>query len=1023
MDRKKDNDKSKGHGKEGGNKNEENIRKNYRNEKTENKEDKHRKTKTRSIKLGTWNIRSINGKEIELSEEFERARLEILVVAETKKKGKGKIEMDNGHLLLWSGVDEKERANAGIGCILHRDIKETVNKWVAVSERIMSIELKNKTSMKTVIAVYGPDEDEKAEKKEKFWDDLNKTMETTRGNIFIAGDFNGRVGIRDHTYTTTIGKYGEEKRNNNGKRLLDFCIIHDLIITNTFFKHKDIHKFTRVQPSRGERSIIDYVLVERENRSIIRDVRVKRSFEIHSDHFLLVAEIRTEGEVAKNNKVVGQRKIYPEVIKSYRLQDKTVASRYKEEINTKLAEEMEIGENADIEEMWKVFKSVITEAAREVCGIIKQNKHKKQTAWWTEEIKQEVKIKKERWQTYLSVKTERSYERYKEQRIKVKNLVKQSKQKTWEDFGNKLERDRKTNQKLFYRVLKNLRGDKKVNSLAITNEAGEILTKETEIMERWKQYFQSLLNEESITEQQINVEQETQQGEQIELNEDQEISKEELTDAIKQLKTGKAPGRDKITTEMVKNMGEEGTVLLLKICNKVWKEEQVPKDWEMGLIIPIHKKGDTKDCSNYRGITLLSTAVKLFEKIIEKRLRKQIEPSLSDTQSGFRKNKCTQDHVFAIKEIINRTLARNRTAYIAFLDMEKAFDRVPRAKIWEILNKKKVDTKLIRVTKCLYKTTRNCVISKNMISEEFVTKEGVRQGGSLSPLLFITFMDELIKKTQGLVKPMFLGYRNLESINVSEYAFADDIAIIARSEKDLEENINIWNKVLTENGMRLNKNKSKVMTINEERKEIHIRVERELLEQVDSFQYLGIILDQKGRQDTELNNRIKKANRAYYAMSKCLINKKEVSPQTKMKVYKSIYRPILTYGCESWVLSTKDKSKIRATEMKYLRRARGVTKLDRMRNEQIRTDLNIESVEEYIEQRQLGWWGHLQRLSNTALVKRIWESKPPWKKKRGRPKETWDNTIGKILKKKEKTWTEAKKLAQNRKDWKKFIKN
>lgn len=213
------------------------------------------------------------------------------------------------------------------------------------------------------------------------------------------------------------------------------------------------------------------------------------------------------------------------------------------------------------------------------------------------------------------------------------------------------------------------------------------------------------------------------------------------------------------------------------------------------------------------------------------------------------------------------------------------------------------------------------------------------------------------------------------------------------------------------------------MAISEERKEIQITVEDEIIEQVDSFQYLGIILDQEGRQDTELNNRIKNANRVYYALSKCLINKKEVSSQTKMKVYKSIYRPILTYGCESWVLSVKDKSKIRATEMKYLRRAKGVTKLDRMRNEQIRTDLNIEPVEDYIEQRQLGWWGHLQRLNNTAPVKRIWESKPPWKKKRGRPKETWDNTIRKILEKKEITWTEAKKLALNRKDWKMFIKS
>lgn len=986
------------------------------------KEEKHGKIKKqyKISKLGTWNIRSLNGKEIEIINEFERAGLEILVIPETKKKGNGILELENDHLLVWSGVEDTKRAQAGIGCILHRDIKEKLNKWEAISERILSVELKYKTHVKTIIAVYGPNEDKRIEEKDKFWEDLSVTVGAAKGIIFVAGDINGRVGKGDHTYTT-IGKHGEDERNNNGKRLLDFCTIHDLIVTNTFYEHKDIHKYTRVEPSRGEQSIIDYILVERENRTIIRDVAVKRGYEISSDHYLLIAEIKEKEE--KENMRYGQNenKIDAETIKSYKLKNKETAAKYEERVNKGLENGPDRTENNSIEEKWKLFKNTVIQAAKDICGTSKVNKNKKQTAWWTDEIKQQVKDKKKKWQQYLSNKNERNYESYKEQRIKVKNIVLESKQKTWKEFGDMLEKDSKSNQKLFYRVLKNFRNKKKVNFLTIKNKDGEIITNETKVMERWKEYFQQLLETRHENQEQELDDEEPEEKEIIKETEGENIKKEELKEAIKEMKNGKAPGYDKITAEMIKNMGERGTQKLLEIFNKVWEEEKIPKDWEIGLIVPIYKKGDNKDCNNYRGITLLSTIMKLFEKIMEKRLRKEIEPKLTEAQSGFRKGRSTQDHVFTIKEIIKRTLSRAKTVYLAFMDMEKAFDRVPRTKIWECLNKKGVGKKLVRVIKCLYKETRNSVISKNSNSEVFTSKEGVRQGGSLSPLLFITFMDELIRETEQRTKTVHIGYRNMERIEISECAFADDIAIIAGNEKDLKEKLNVWNEVLKNNGMKMNKSKTKVMVVSGEKKEIEVILDGEVIEQVSNFQYLGVTLEETGKQEVDIRTRIEKANKVYHALSKGITNKKELTKQTKMKVYKAICRPILTYGCESWVLTQQDKSKIRATEMKYLRRVKGVTKLDRIRSDQIRKELNIESVEKFIEKRQMGWWGHLQRLKKTTQVKRIWEAKTTGKKKRGRPALMWNDALGRILKRKGKTWAEAKKLAENRQEWNKFI--
>ena len=213
------------------------------------------------------------------------------------------------------------------------------------------------------------------------------------------------------------------------------------------------------------------------------------------------------------------------------------------------------------------------------------------------------------------------------------------------------------------------------------------------------------------------------------------------------------------------------------------------------------------------------------------------------------------------------------------------------------------------------------------------------------------------------------------------------------------------------------------MTVSRERTPIDIRIEGVRIEQVQTFQYLGIMIEETGKIDMEIAERIKKTNNLYYTLNKGFINKKEISRQTKMKVYKTIYRPILTYGCESWVLSQQQKSNIQAVEMKYLRRVKEITRRDRIRNDRIREELEINSISDFIEQRQLSWWGHLQRLRDDIPVKRKWETKVQATKRKGRPRETWDKIMERILKKKGKTWKEAKRLAMNKKEWASLVHN
>ncbi|XP_044759762.1 uncharacterized protein LOC123317348 [Coccinella septempunctata] len=179
--------------------------------------DKSKKLKSECMwKIATWNVRGIQGKEDELEAEFEDIGLELLAITETKKKGEGSTRTKNDHLLIYSGVEKNRRAQSGVGCLISRRICESVYGWRNWSDRILSVEIKHlNNEIKTIIVVYGPNEDDNTETKDKFWEDLTMVTEEAKGIIIILGDFNGRVGRMDRMYKEVMGPFGENIRNNN----------------------------------------------------------------------------------------------------------------------------------------------------------------------------------------------------------------------------------------------------------------------------------------------------------------------------------------------------------------------------------------------------------------------------------------------------------------------------------------------------------------------------------------------------------------------------------------------------------------------------------------------------------------------------------------------------------------------------------------------------------------------------------------------------------------------------------------
>src|SRR3978361_562280 len=141
----------------------------------------------------------------------------------------------------------------------------------------------------------------------------------------------------------------------------------------------------------------------------------------------------------------------------------------------------------------------------------------------------------------------------------------------------------------------------------------------------------------------------------------------------------------------------------------------------MGVVIPLYKKGDHKNCNNYRGVTLLSIVSKVYERILEGRLRKTLNRQLEESQRGFGKGRSTRDHIFTLKQIIEKKQLQGTNLYMAFVDIHKAFDSVPRRKIWKRLKKRGISEKLRNNIQGLYRVTGNYVRKDNSQSKEFVT--------------------------------------------------------------------------------------------------------------------------------------------------------------------------------------------------------------------------------------------------------------------------------------------------------------
>ncbi|KAK3553970.1 hypothetical protein QTP70_017462, partial [Hemibagrus guttatus] len=552
---------------------------------------------------------------------------------------------------------------------------------------------------------------------------------------------------------------------------------------------------------------------------------------------------------------------------------------------------------------------------------------------------------------------------YKELQRRVKREVSKAKQKAYDELYTRL--DTREGEKDLYRLARQRdRDGKDVQQVRVIKDRdGRVLTSEESVQRRWKEYFEKLMNEENEREKRVegvnSVEQKVDKS-----------RKDEVRKALMRMKSGKAVGPDDIPVEVWKCLGEAAVEFLTSLFNRVLESERMPEEWRRSVLVPIFKnKGDVQSCSNYRGIKLMSHTMKVWERVVEASLRKVVE--ICEQQYGFMPRKSTTDAIFALRILMEKYRDGQRELHCVFVDLEKAYDRVPREELWYCMRKSGVAGKYVRVVQDMYERSRTVVRCAVGQTEEFKVEVGLHQGSALSPFLFAIVMDQLSEEVRQ-ESPWTM-------------MFADDIVICSESREQVEESLERWRFALERRGMKVSRSKTEYMCVNEREGSGTVRLQGEEVKKVQVFKYLGSTVQSNGECAKEVKKRVQTGWNGWRKVSGVLCDRK-ISARIKGKVYRTVVRPAMLYGLETVSLRKRQESELEVAELKMLRFSLGVTRLDRIRNEYIRGTAHVGRLGDKVREARLRWFGHVQRRESEYIGRRMLDMELPGRRQRGRPK-------------------------------------
>ena len=912
------------------------------------------------------------------------------------------------------------RAREGVCIIVADEWMRCVREWKEVSSRLMYVRMNVGESKYVIVGAYGPGSEREKEERESFWYDLGELVGSFERDeiVCVLGDLNARVG--DSKVQGVIGEYGVPGVNESGEWMVDWCMQYEMMVCNTLFNKRGVHKYTWVRKVRGEiveSALMDYMCISERYKARVTDVNVLRAAgDVQSDHHLVVCKVK----VKRGRAPPPPRGEVREVVRVERLRNEGC----KEEFENGLKEEWMVHkerEVGNVEEEWTAFKNAVNKCAESACGMKRLSKRgiRKDSEWWNEEVERLVRRKRDVYKMWLQSKCRDSYERYKCVRNEVKRAVRRAKKEADVRWGEKLVEDFSSNKRMFWREVKRTRKGAEVKEECVKDVNGKVLSESSEVCKRWKEYFDGLLNVSESGRAEITA----RPGMNVRVFEraNAEVSMREVCGAISRLKCGKASGVDGVKAEYLKSGGYVCAEWMVRLLNVCLSSGRVPEEWKIGCIVPLYKgKGDPLECKNNRGISLLSVPGKVYGRILIERVIENSEEQVGEEQSGFRKGRSCADQIFVLRQVCEKMREKKKRVYVAFMDLEKAYDRVDRDAMWQVMRIYGLGGRVLEGIKSFYEEGRACVRVGSELSESFEVKMGLRQGCVMSPWLFNVYMDGVVREVYSRVNGMGvkLSVNEIEWM-LSQLLFADDTALVAESAEQLQCLVSEFGRVCERRKLRVNVDKSKVMIVGEnvDPSLLEIMLNGERMEVVTSFKYLGSCFSSDGGVKEDVSMRVGEGMRTFGAMKR-MWSGRSVSLRVKRELYERIVVPTVMYGSESWGMKVEERNKLDVAEMKCLRSMCRVTRMDRVRNEVVRERVGVsENLSKRVDRKVLKWFGHVERMGSERLTKRVYVSDVEGERGRGRPPFRWKDGVRRACAERDIGYEEARNVCLDRDEW------
>ena len=494
---------------------------------------------------------------------------------------------------------------------------------------------------------------------------------------------------------------------------------------------------------------------------------------------MLVGNIRVKLQRLKQHKLTSPKLDLKSLEK-----DNEVKGKFYEEVETKMKT---TNANQCAEQLVKVFQTSLKEAAKASIPICSKKKHK---PWIPQKILELMNKRR---------KAKHNIAAYKKLDREVRNACQKAKEILLNSKCQEIEELGKKNPQLMHAKIKEATRKYQTCSSAncIKANRGTIIMEKEKLLERWKEYICELFEDNRPPEYLVTRKE----------MEDLLILKEEIVKAIKSMPKGKAAGPDEVYIELIQALDDLGAEWMTKIANKIYDEGHFPTDMSQYVFITLPKKAGKTNCELHRTISLMSHMSKVTLKVLLQRMRGRTKGEISEEQFGFMPYKGTRNAIFTLRMITERCVEIQKDLYICFIYYAKAFDEVQHATLFEILQELDINGKDVELIKNLYWQQQAAVRIGQDMSGWVNRARGVRQGCLLSPELF-SLCTEMIKRKINHMDGVRIG-----GINVNNIRYADDTAIVADSEEQLQYLTTLIADESRKFGLKINKRKTFCMTI------------------------------------------------------------------------------------------------------------------------------------------------------------------------------------------------------------------